>query len=72
MTTRNTCNLIFNTSLEKRRIVRVPDPSATLGVPAVQSAASRLIAANPFDETIGLLVSFVNAELVTVNRIVLF
>jgi len=68
---RNTCNLIFNTSLDKKRTIRVPDPAPTLEVPAVETAASRFITVSPFDETIGSLVSLANAELVTVNRLVL-
>ena len=71
MTTRNTCNLIFNTSLDKRRTVRIPDPADTLDVITIQTAASRFVTANPFDETVGSLMSLASAELVTTNRIAL-
>jgi len=71
MTSRNTCNLIFSTSLDKTRTVRIPEPSAALTVPTIQLAASRFVTANPFDETIGSLVALVKAERVTVNRTVL-
>jgi len=71
MTSNNFCNLIFNTSLEKRRTVRIPDPIMTLSTSTIQTAASGIISANPFDETVGSLLSLANAELVTVNRIVL-
>jgi hypothetical protein len=70
-TERETCNLIFNTSLDGKRVVRIPDPSPTLSVATVNTAASRFIAANPFDETIGSLVSLANAEKVVITRIVL-
>jgi len=72
MITRNTCNLKFYTSLDKKRIVRIPDPIDALTSEIVIGAANGFIAANPFDETIGSLVSLANAERVTVNRIVLF
>ena len=71
MTTTNSCNLVFNTSLDKRRTVRIPDPVQGLATSTVQTAATRIISANPFDETVGSLVSLANAELITVSRIVL-
>ena len=71
METRRSCNLIFNTSLEKRRTVRIPDPAATLNVLTVQTAAQRFISANPFDNTVGTLESLANVELVTTRRRVL-
>jgi len=72
MITRETCNLIFNTSLDRKRIVRIPDPVVNLSVPTINFAAGLIITANPFDETIGSLVSLANAEKVVTNRIILF
>ena len=69
MTTRNSCNLRFNTSLDNKRTVRIPDPAATIDAQLVQAASSRLILANPFDATIGALVSLASAEVITVNTI---
>jgi len=72
MTTRETCNLIFNTSLDGRRVVRIPDPCAGLTVGTVQFAANLFINANPFDETVGSLISLANAERIITTRTVLF
>jgi len=66
------CKLIFNTSLYKKRIVRIPDPTAVLTPSIVNSAAADFISANPFDETVGSLVSLANAERITTNRTILF
>jgi len=71
MTTRSACNLKFITSLERKRIVRIPNPIDALNGAIVTDAANGFIAANPFDETIGSLVSFIHAERVIVNEIVL-
>ena len=72
MTTRNSCNLRFNTSLDGKRTIRIPDPAPALDVPVINTAASRFITADPFDATIGTLTSLASAELVTVNTIELF
>lgn len=71
METRNFCEIVFNTSLDGSRVVRIPDPVANLTVASVNSAASRFINANPFDETIGSLTSVKRADRVTVTRRVL-
>ena len=69
MTTRSNCTLRFNTSLDNKRTVRIPDPASTLDVPTIESAADRFIVANPFDATIGTLTSLASAELTTANTI---
>lgn len=71
METRNVATLTFNTSLDGKRVVRIPDPMPSINAGFVNMAAATLIAANPFDETIGALVSLANAERVITNRIVL-
>ena len=63
-TERTTCNLRFFTSLENERIIRVPEPRTGLTAQNVLDAAAAFISANPFDATIGNLVSFMNAETV--------
>jgi len=70
--TRETCNLIFNTSLDRKRVVRIPDPCAGLSVPTINFSAGLIINANPFDETIGSLVSLANAEKIVTTRNILF
>ena len=72
METRNVANLIFNTSLGKKRIVRIPDPVAHINPVMVNTSADQLINANPFDETIGSPLSLANAEQVITTRITLF
>ena len=71
METRSAAHLIFNTSLDKKRLVRIPEPNPSINANVVDQAATSIISANPFDETIGSLVSLANAERVITNRIVL-
>ena len=71
MTTRETCNLIFNTSLDGKRVVRIPDPCVALSAATINVAANMFINANPFDETIGSLVSLANAERIVTTRTIL-
>ena len=71
METSSVANLVFNTSLDKKRVIRVPDPQPSLNSSIVEMIAGTIIVANPFDETIGTLVSLANAERITTNRIVL-
>ena len=66
---RETCELIFVTSLGGTRTVRVPDPQTTVASNILNTAANNIISANPFDETVGNLVSLKRADRVTVNRI---
>jgi len=68
---RETGELVFETSLGGTRVVRIPNPSATLTQFAVSAAVNRIVQANPFDDTVGDLVAFKRAERVIVNRIVL-
>ena len=69
-TIRELCELHFNTSLGRKRVVRVPDPTPGLNGAMAQSAATRFIFANPFNaETIGSLTAFVRADKVIESRI---
>jgi len=68
-TVRETCNLRFSTSLDSTRTIRVPDPGAGLTPANVTQAASRFIAGNPFDESVGSLVQLENAYVIQQTRI---
>ena len=68
---RETVELVFKTSLEGTRTVRIPNPVEIITQPMINTAISRLILSNPFDETIGNLVDLLRAERVTVSRTVL-
>jgi len=68
---RETGELVFETSLGGTRIVRIPNPVANATPLLVSTAANRIIAANPFDETVGNLVALMRADRVIVQRIVL-
>jgi len=57
--------------LNAKRIVRIPDPRVGLTVDQIEHAAERFVTANPFDETVGALVSLAGAEIVKTNRMVL-
>jgi len=71
MHTRETCELVFSTSLEGERTIRIPDPRLNLNAAHVNAAVSHIISANLFDETVGQLTELVRAVKVTVDRHVL-
>ena len=68
---RETGELVFTTSLGGTRAIRIPNPAPGITQPAVNNAVNRLIAANPFDETVGNLVALKRADRVIVSRTVL-
>jgi hypothetical protein len=68
MSTRTTCELTYNTSLDGTRVVRIPDPNPGITPAAVEFAASMLRTSQPFDETVGQLQSLRRADIVTVER----
>jgi len=68
---RTTCIMTFRTSLDNNRAIRIPNPRPNLNIMHVNSAASQIVPADLFDETVGQLVSFVGAVTQTVSRIVL-
>jgi hypothetical protein len=68
LTIREICEMHFDTSLGGKRVIRVPDPAAGIAETTVRTAASRLIAANPFDNTVGSLTSLQRADIVLVSR----
>ena len=68
---RETAELVFTTSLDGTRIIRVPNPVENVTQFMLSTAASRFISANPFDETVGNLVAFKRADRVIVSRIIL-
>jgi len=72
MTTTHSCVMTFNTSLEAKRLVRIPNPRANLSASAATTASASFVAANPFDETVGSLINLARADLVTQNETVLF
>ena len=71
MITREFCSLVFNTSLENRRTVRIPEPRQNLTLGTVNAAANSFIAIQPFDDRVGELTNLHLAELVTERLIVL-
>ena len=68
---RETAELVFKTSLEGTRTIRVPNPVDNVTQFMLNTAVSRFISANPFDETVGDLIEFKRADRVIVSRIVL-
>ena len=72
MTTQSSCNISYYTSLERSRTVRIPNPIDNLGVSTAQTAAGRIASANPFDETIGMLMGIKSINVTTVTRNELF
>lgn len=64
---RETAELIFTTS-DGTRTIRIPNPIANVTQFMLNAAASRLILANPFDETIGDLEKLKDAYRVIVSR----
>ena len=64
-------NMSFNTSLGSVRNLRFPNPRSIISEENIAVASASLISANPFDETIGELVSLARAELITTHRTVL-
>ena len=68
---RETGELVFTTSLGGTRIIRIPNPASDVNQAVLNTAVNRIIAANPFDETVGDLVAFKHADRVVVSRITL-
>ena len=68
---RETGELVFTTSLDRTRTVRIPNPSVNLTQSVVSAAVNRILLANPFDETVGDLKALKSADRVTVSRVVL-
>ena len=66
---RETAELTFSTTLGGTRVVRIPEPMPNVTANFLDTAVTGIIAANPFDETVGELVGLKRAERVTVNRI---
>jgi len=71
MSTRDFCEMVFNTAANKTRVVRIPDPIEAIGPTVVNNAAAQIINANPFDSTIGPLVDLRRADVVRIKRNVL-
>jgi hypothetical protein len=65
---KETCQLLFRTSLQKTRQLSVRDPHPALSAANVLSAANTIITANPFNQEVGHLVNFVSAHRVNVTR----
>ena len=68
---RDTAELVFKTSLGGTRTIRVPNPTENLSQVVVDTTVSRLLLANPFDETVGDLEKLMRADRVVVSRRVL-
>ena len=68
MSTRSTCEMTFNTSLGKRKVVRINNPRPALDMSNVTPASNILINSNVFDGSVGSLTEFVKADVVSVIR----
>ena len=68
---RETGELVFSTSLGRTRVIRIPNPAPGITQPLLNTAVSRILSANPFDETIGNLEALIRSERVIVSRKVL-
>jgi len=68
---REIAELIFTTSLGGTRVVRIPDPTAVITQATLDIAESGILAANPFDETVGNLVELKRADRFIENRLIL-
>ena len=62
------CEMTFGTALGGMRTIRVPGPRAGIDVSHVETAASRFMVANPFNEKVGTRTGFQRAELVRTIR----
>jgi len=60
----------FLTSLGGMRTVCIPDPVENVSVAAINLAAERIIEAQPFDETVGLLLSLADGGLHSAHRVI--
>ena len=68
-TIRETAELIFDTSLGRTRVIRVPDPAPGITQPLLNTVTGRFMSAQPFDSTIGQLKGLRRADRVIVSRI---
>ena len=71
MDTRRFCDLTFATSLDRTRLVRIPEPHPSTDAAMANQAAELIVNANPFDQDIGQLMGLKRADMVSVNRTVL-
>jgi len=71
MNSRKFCDITFNTALDKTRLVRIPEPCELTDADIIDHVATLFISSDPFDQTIGQLMSLRRAELVNVERTVL-
>jgi len=65
---RETADLVFTTSLGGTRLIRVPEPMPVITSALLDMVEGRILAANPFDETVGSLVALKRADRVVVHR----
>ena len=68
---RETGELVFSTTKGGTRVIRIPNPAPGITQPLLNTAVTRIISANPFDETIGDLEALIRSDRVIVSRIVL-
>jgi hypothetical protein len=64
---RETAELTFSTTIGGYRVVRVPDPLATVSQTLLDISEDLIRQASPFDATIGGLVELKKAERVSVD-----
>ena len=72
MSERTVLNMIYKTSMDATRTISFPNPHPTLTTAHINLANSRIMAIQPFDESVGSLEGLLRAERVNVNRNILF
>ena len=65
------CVLTFDTNLDTRRTMSVSDPEPSIDANAVVRAATKIIAANLHDESIGTFRNLYRADLVSTSTNIL-
>lgn len=68
MEVRETIVMTFATSLNGRKNVRINEPRTALSVPEINNAANYFMSANPFDSTVGDLISLIGTQRVIETR----
>ena len=63
--TNTICRLTFDTSIDRDRTLRVPDPAEDLTASDVTAAADQMILADVFDPEAGTLTNLSRAEIIT-------
>ena len=71
ITNKVTCVITFDTSLGKKKVVRYKDARPNISPTQIRNAGNHLINANPFDTSVGTLLTGFRGEVVreTIERL---